>query len=271
MNTQQQKATIQNTFDTVASGYDGNALRFFANSAAHMASLLDLRGDECLLDVACGTGNATFAVAPLLPRGKIIAVDFSNGMLAQARARAAREHVQNARFLERDMENLDLAPGSFDVAVCAFGIFFVEDMEGQLARISRMVRPGGKVMITNFSEDYFSPLKERLFERLESYGVARPPQTWRRIANETGCRQLLASAGLENIRIDTRDVGYALPDAASWWQIVWNGGFRRMVTMLPPSEHERFKQEHLTEIEALRTNDGIRLNVGVLFSQGSRA
>lgn len=50
------------------------------------------------------------------------------------------------------MQNLNFSDGLFDVAVCAFGIFFVKDMENQLLRIASTVKPGGRIMISNFQE-----------------------------------------------------------------------------------------------------------------------
>jgi len=65
----QRKAMPKETFDTVSSGYDGGALRFFASSAQSMGSLLDLRCDERAPDVACGTGHATLAIARAVSNG----------------------------------------------------------------------------------------------------------------------------------------------------------------------------------------------------------
>ena len=59
MDEQQRKTMLKETFNTVSEGYDKKALRFFPDSARHMAALLGLRGDERVLDVACGTGNAS--------------------------------------------------------------------------------------------------------------------------------------------------------------------------------------------------------------------
>ena len=115
------------------------ALRFFPVSAYHLASLLKLKGDEHVLDVACGTGHAAIEIARRLPRGRVTATDFSPGMLEQARRKAAAGHVRNIEFLERDMTALGFSAGSFDIAVCAFGIFFVLDMETQLAHIAATV------------------------------------------------------------------------------------------------------------------------------------
>ena len=166
------------------------------------------------------------------------------------------------------MQALPFPAGSFDAAICAFGIFFVMDMETQLSHIASRVRPGGRVMISNFQADYFHPLKDMFIDRLSAYGVQNPPQAWKRISNEEGCRQLFETAGLDDIRVEKRNVGYHLGSAGEWWEIVWNAGYRRLVAQLSEKEQERFKREHLDEVDALRTKDGIWLDVGVLYTSG---
>lgn len=271
MDEQQLKTMLKETFDTVSDGYDCKALRFFQASAEHMAFLLGLQGNENVLDVACGTGHAALAIAKLLPNGKVTAVDFSSGMLDQAQHKAALLDVRNVEFMEQDMQNLKFSDGFFDIAVCSFGIFFVEDMESQLLHIASKVRPGGRIMISNFQENYFHPLKDMLYDRLEAYGVQMPPQTWKRIASEVGCRQLFEYAGITNITITRKNVGYHMESALQWWDVVWNAGFRRMVSQLPAKDQEQFKRKHLNEVETLRTSEGIWLDVGVLFTCGTIA
>ena len=99
---QEQKAIIKETFNTIADGYDTDALRFFPASAAYLVTLPELQGHERVLDVACGTGHASLAIAPRLPRGTVTAVDFSAGMLAQARSKA----------MARGIDNIEFPPGS---------------------------------------------------------------------------------------------------------------------------------------------------------------
>lgn len=260
---------VKQTFDTVSQGYDGSSLRFFARSAETMAGLLGLRGDEQVLDVACGTGHASLAVASRLPEGMVTAVDFSPGMIGQARKKAEARGIGNVRFAESDMQDLPFPAGAFDAAICSFGIFFVADMERQLTHIASRVRPGGTVMISCFHEDYFRPLKELLYARLTAYGVPDQPQAWKRIAQPEGCKRLFESAGLTGIRVEQRNVGYHLADAGEWWDIVWNAGWRRMVAQIPAERQERFRQEHLEEVGALKEGDGIWLNAEVLYTLGT--
>ena len=168
------------------------------------------------------------------------------------------------------MQELGFPAGTFDVAVCAFGIFFVMDMETQLAHIASMVKPGGRILITSFVENYFQPLRDRLFGALSAYGIQNPPQAWKGVANEAGCRQLFEKAGLINIRVEQKNVGYYLESADEWWDIVWNAGFRRLVAQLSPPDQERFKREHLEEVGTHRTDKGIWLDAGVLYTVGTK-
>jgi ubiquinone/menaquinone biosynthesis C-methylase UbiE len=264
-----QKRAIKQTFETVAGGYDNHALRFFTAGAAHMADRLPLRGDEEVLDVACGTGHVALAIAQRLPSGRVTAVDFSPGMLARARAKAAAAGITNVELIEGDMQALAYAE-CFDVAVCAFGIFFVDDMDAELRHIATTVKPGGRIAISNFAEGYMEPLRSRFATRIAGLGVPMPPQTWRRIACEDACRQLFAQVGLRDVTVERQNLGYCLANADEWWNVVWNAGFRRMIASLSAADQARFKREHLAEIEALRTPDGIRMEVPVLLTRGSK-
>ena len=269
MNTEQIRTILKNTFNTVADAYDHPVLRFFPACARHLADRLGLRGDERVLDVATGTGHVALELAARLPRGRVAGVDFSAGMLAQARQKAAARGVANVEFAEMDMQDLRFDAGQFDAAVCAFGIFFVEDMETTLAHIASKVRPGGTVVLCNFQKDYFFPLRKLLTDRLAAHGVPLPPQTWERIAVEEGCRTLFETAGLRDIRVEARNMGYWLADENEWWDVVWNAGFRRMVSQLPAADLPSFRADHLRDVAALKTAQGLRLDVGVLFTVGT--
>ncbi len=264
------KSKIIETFDAVSAGYDNPALRFFAESATHMARYLDSPNIKRVLDVATGTGNLALEIARTFPDAQVTGIDFSSGMLAQARAKAKKEGIENAEFLEMDMHDITFPGGHFDAASCAFGVFFAEDMAEQLRRIAAKVRPGGRIVISCFYQDSFQPLVEIFSKRLEAFGIERPSLRWRLIATEPRCEALFRDSGLEEISVERQDLGYYLKGPSAWWDVIWNAGFRSQVGQLSPQDLKKFKAEHLREIETLRTPEGLWLNVSVLYTTGIR-
>lgn len=262
------KRLIQQTFNTVANGYDRTTLRFFDSSAEALAQCLELAGHEHILDVATGTGKVAAMLAQRLPAGEVTGIDFSREMLAQAKANAAHLALKNVRFVEMDMQRLDDLDCLYHTATCAFGIFFVENMQSQLAHIASRVRPGGQVALSSFSESAFQPLVELFFERIQRYGIALPPLSWKRIATAPSLIELLCSVGLTNTRVIEHDAGYYLADADEWWEVIWHAGFRSLVSQLAPDDLERFREEHLAEVAGLAGTQGIRLEVPVLLGIG---
>lgn len=268
MDDAQRKAQVKKTFDTVAEGYGSRGMQFFHNAASHLPGIFRLQGHEHLLDVATGTGIAACAIAPHLPRGKVTGIDLSEGMLAQARANAAAKGLANYETHAMDMQDIRFDDGHFDAANCSFGIFFLSDMRGLLQHIAAKVKPGGRVVASSFYEDAFQPNVDLFLERIQRYGVAPPEFTWRAISTEDSFHALYADAGLRDVSVTRRDIGYFLADAEEWWRIVWYAGFRGLVAQLSEADLARFKQEHLAEIAALQTPQGIPLRVSALFACG---
>lgn len=268
-NEQEIKEFFKNTFNTVAEGYDNSALRFFAESGARLPAYLDLRGDEHVLDVATGTGATAMAVAAALPAGRVTGIDFSENMLARARRKFADGGLVNVDLREMDMQQITFPDRYFDAATCAFALFFIEDMQEQLRHVAAKVKKGGKVAITSFAETSFSPPVEVFFACLERYGITPPTMTWKRVATPEQCAALFAGAGLQNVTVDQVECGYFLNSPEEWWQIVWNGGFRGLVQQMEDDERRRFKAEHLAELAGLASGEGIRMEMGIIYSIGT--
>jgi ubiquinone/menaquinone biosynthesis C-methylase UbiE len=268
MDDPQRKAQLKKTFDTVAEGYGSRGMEFFHNAASHLPRIFRLQGHEQLLDVATGTGIAATAIASHLPRGKVTGIDLSEGMLAQARTRAQSLGLGNIELHAMDMQSIGFDNARFDAANCSFGLFFLPDMLGLLQHIASKVKPGGQVVASSFSHGSFEPNVDLFLERIQRYGIAPPPFTWKNICTEEQFRALYSSAGLSDVQIHRHDIGYPLDDAEAWWRVIWYAGFRGLVAQLGEADLARFKQEHLAEISALHNGQGIPLNITALFASG---
>lgn len=268
MNDEDRKAQIKQTFDTVAEGYGSEGMKFFCNAALHLPALFEFHGHERVLDVATGTGIAAVAMAPHLPNGKVIGIDLSEAMLEQARTRAERLGFNNVDLHAMDMQNIGFDAASFDAANCSFGIFFLPDMQSLLRHIASKVKPGCRVVASSFYQGSFEPNLTLFLTRIARYGIAPPSFNWREIATEETFEALFTSAGLNEVRVEKRDIGYYLNDAEIWWRVIWYAGFRGLVAQLSDTDLADFKRDHLAEIDALKTERGIPLNVTALFASG---
>ncbi|WP_246956754.1 demethylmenaquinone methyltransferase [Brachybacterium sp. Marseille-Q7125] len=152
----------------VASMFDGVARRYdLMNDIAalgqvgmwrdRMVDALDLHEGDAVLDLAGGTGTSATAIAETGAR--VVAADFSLGMMREGRRRGAP-----VPFVGADAQRLPFADDTFDAAVISFGLRNVQDPRRGLAEMTRVVRPGGRVVVCEFSRPTWSAFRV-LYER----------------------------------------------------------------------------------------------------------
>jgi SAM-dependent methyltransferase len=131
-------------FERIAEGYRDGAEMFIGR--------LGLREGETVLDVACGTGNLTL---PAARRGAhVTGLDIAPNLLDTAAERAASEGLA-IRFDEGNAEELPYADGSFETVVTMYGAMFAPRPERAAAELLRVVRPGGRVAMANWTPGSF--------------------------------------------------------------------------------------------------------------------
>ncbi|MEW1890610.1 MULTISPECIES: class I SAM-dependent methyltransferase [unclassified Streptomyces] len=102
-------------------------------------------GGHRTLDLGCGTGQTTRLAALRAPRGSATGLDLSGPMLAEARARAEREGVGNASFVQGDAQTHPFEPGAYDSAISRYGVMFFADPVAAFGNIGHALRPGGRL------------------------------------------------------------------------------------------------------------------------------
>jgi SAM-dependent methyltransferase len=120
--------------------------RSHAHDAAWLVRALALRDDARVLDVPCGQGNLTEAVARAVPRGRVVAVDLSDTMLMLARKRLQRAGCGGRTVLVRaDAQQLPMPDGSMDAVSACGGLHIFPDPDRAIAEMRRVLRTGGRV------------------------------------------------------------------------------------------------------------------------------
>jgi len=123
-----------------------------APEAESFVARMELEPGARVLDIACGTGNVTI---PLARRGaRATGLDMMPHLLEEARARAAREGLP-IRFDEGFAETLPCPDGSFDVLVSMFGIMFSPLPATVVSEMARVLRPGGRLALANWTTSSF--------------------------------------------------------------------------------------------------------------------
>jgi ubiquinone/menaquinone biosynthesis C-methylase UbiE len=131
----------------------GQIAQYSAREAERYVRRIGISPQAEVLDVACGTGNVTIPAARA--GAKVIGIDIAPNLLEQARKRTADEGL-NAIFDEGDAEQLPYADGRFDYVVTMSGAMFASRPERVSAELIRVCRPGGKIIMANWTRDGFA-------------------------------------------------------------------------------------------------------------------
>jgi len=159
-----QKQLVRSLFDGIARRYDllnhlfsGGVDLYWRNRAIDR-----LRGARParILDVATGTADFAIAAARLDP-GAIVGVDIARGMLDVGRAKIAARKLDRLITLQTgEAERLPFPDAAFDAAIVAFGVRNFEDLDAGLAEMGRVLRPGGTIVVLEFSRPRAFPFRQ---------------------------------------------------------------------------------------------------------------
>ena len=186
---------VAGVFTSVASKYDVmNDLMSFGVHRLWKRFVVDLAGvrsGEKVLDVAGGTGDLTREFAKRVgPKGLAILSDINAAMLSEGRTRLADKGVVQAPAVQLNAEQIPFAEGSFDCITIGFGLRNVTDKDKALASMTRALKPGGRLLVLEFSK----PLLEPLAKVYDQYSFKLLPLMGRLVANDADSYRYLAES-----------------------------------------------------------------------------
>ncbi|WP_128981484.1 methyltransferase domain-containing protein [Streptomyces roseicoloratus] len=221
--------------------------RTVENSAAYL--IPELRSGLAVLDVGCGPGTISADLAGRVAPGRVTAVDAAEGVLAQARAAAAEQGVDNVEFAVADVHALDFPDDSFDVVHAHQVLQHVGDPVRALSEMRRVCRPGGVVAVRDSDYGAFtwfpaSPVLDRwqdLYRRVARANGGEPDAGRRLLswARRAGFTDVTASAGAWC---------FASPDERTWWSGLWADRTTESVYAELAVDGGHASREELTEI-----------------------
>ena len=206
---------VAEVFHSVAGKYDlmndlmsGGVHRLWKRMTIEMSGVR--RGDT-VLDIAGGTGDLTAKFSRIVgPEGTVVLADINDSMLRVGRDRLTDLGiVNNVKFSQADAQYLPFPDNSFDVITIAFGLRNLTDKDLALRSMLRVLKPGGRLLVLEFS----SPVNPLLSKIYDTYSFSILPKLGKLFASDADSYQYLA----ESIRMH--------PDQETLQGMMDNAGF----------------------------------------------
>jgi demethylmenaquinone methyltransferase/2-methoxy-6-polyprenyl-1,4-benzoquinol methylase len=187
---------VRGVFDSVAGNYD--LMNDLMSGGVHRLwkqftlSLANLRPGQSALDVAGGTGDLAAGLARQVgQRGLVLLTDINAAMLGRGRDRLLDDGMaENVRYVQANAERLPFADGSFDCITIGFGLRNVTDKAAALASMRRVLKPGGQLLVLEFS----TPVAPGLKSLYDTYSFRVLPLLGRLIAKDENSYRYLAES-----------------------------------------------------------------------------
>jgi demethylmenaquinone methyltransferase/2-methoxy-6-polyprenyl-1,4-benzoquinol methylase len=201
----EKKVRVRGVFDSVAPSYDlmndvmsGGLHRLWKRFTLAKTGL---RPGQCALDVAAGSGDLAAGLARQVGKtGRVVVTDINPAMLAEGRDRLLNAgFAGNVEYVLADAENLPFADGTFHCVTIGFGLRNVTDKDAALRSLYRVLKPGGRLLVLEFSHAHLGPLAP-LYE-LYSFRVL--PRLGQLLAGDADAYRYLAESIRKHPNQDT--------------------------------------------------------------------
>lgn len=195
VNIDDKQKLVAGVFDSVASRYD--LMNDFMSLGIHRlwkrdaVARLQVRPNHNVLDLACGSGDLALLIAPKVSQGHITLSDINSSMLDVAKNRLIDKGIiNNIQLTQANAESLPFLDNTFDRIIMGFGLRNVTHKDRALASIYRVLKPGGRAIILEFSH----PTNPLLSSWYDTYSFHVLPFLGKVVANDADSYRYLAES-----------------------------------------------------------------------------
>jgi ubiquinone/menaquinone biosynthesis C-methylase UbiE len=258
------KDWVAGVFDRAAQTYDRVGEPYHDHFGRRLVEMLGPRCGDAVLDVGCGRGAVLVPAAPLV--GRLVGVDASPGMIEQARGELARAGAEGVELRVMDAEALTFPDASFDAVTCAFTLFFLPRPERAAAEFARVVRPGGRVLVSTWGEA--DPRWAFADDLLADLPVTRRAVR-RPFEDPEEVRDLLAGAGLTDVTSAREDHEIRFASVEQWWSWQWSFSLRGMLEQLDGPAVAALREASIAAVPAALRADGLPMRLCAWYTMAT--
>lgn len=258
----------QSVWNAPAGRYDAIS-RSISDAIEHAVERLQPKSGERVLDLATGTGWGSRIIANRFPGCSIIGADIADQMLEHARA-TAKQQALDITYTHADAEKLPFETGSFDAVISTFGVMFASKPEAAAAELARVVKKGGRLVLTTWTPD---GIVFELFGVMKRF-MPPPPQPAPPSPFEWGKRERLTELLGANFDLAFEDgvnpFRYASGEQA--WNLWVNtyGPSKTLAASLDDARREEFKRAMIEWHEQFETPLGYEQKRAYVVTRATR-
>jgi ubiquinone/menaquinone biosynthesis C-methylase UbiE len=182
---------VRRHYDRIAADYDRRWSGYVTASVRQTLARLPVSAGQTVLDVGCGTGALAQAMSRAAADVTVVGVDVTATMLRHAQAKLGHA----VSIVAGDVAHLPFRSEAFDVVVSASSFHYWTDPSAGLAEVARVLRPGGRLVVTDWCDDYLvcrvCDLVLRVVDRVH-----------RRTYGSADCARMLGAAGYTEVVVD---------------------------------------------------------------------
>ncbi|MET0312385.1 MAG: methyltransferase domain-containing protein [Burkholderiaceae bacterium] len=247
-------------WDLASDAYETTWREQLAPAQRELMAQAALATGERVLDVACGTGLASFpALHAVGPSGEVVGVDIAGEMVGIAQRRAAARRLSNIRFARMDAEAMDFPGGTFDVVLCALGLMYMPEPERALREMRRVLRPGGRIVAAVWGDRRRCGWSG-VFPIVDEQVASEVCPLFFGLGQEGALEKALRTAGFQPERSRRLFARLVYADGASACDAAFAGGPVALAwSRFSPEVRQQVVERYLQSIESWRIGSGYSL------------